>query len=81
MTDGMILALFGLIGTLIVIVTPIIRLNGHITELTVLFRELKDLVKEKTDKLDTRVTKHGDEIDQLRVDVTDHEARIQALEK
>lgn len=81
MTDGLILALFGLIGTLIVIVTPIIRLNGHITELTVLFRELKDLVKEKTDKLDTRVTKHGDEIDQLRVDVTDHEARIQALEK
>ncbi len=81
MTDGLILALFGLIGTLIVIVTPIIRLNGHITELTVLFRELKDLVKEKTDKLDTRITKHGDEIDQLRVDVTDHEARIQALEK
>lgn len=81
MTDGMILALFGLIGTLIVIVTPIIRLNGHITELTVLFRELKDLVKEKTDKLDTRVTTHGNEIDQLRVDVTNHEARIQALEK
>lgn len=81
MMDGLILALFGLIGTLIVIVTPIIRLNGHITELTVLFRELKDLVKEKTDKLDARVTKHGDEIDQLRVDVTDHEARIQALEK
>lgn len=81
MTDGMILALFGLVGTLIVIVTPIIRLNGHITELTVLFRELKDLFKETTGKLDTRVTKHGDEIDQLRVDVTDHEARIQALEK
>ena len=81
MTDGLILALFGLIGTLIVIVTPIIRLNGHITELTVLFRELKDLVKEKTDKLDTRVTTHGKEIDQLRVDVTNHEARIQALEK
>ena len=81
MTDGLILALFGLIGTLIVIVTPIIRLNGHITELTVLFRELKDLVKEKTDKLDTRITTPGDEIDQLRVDVTNHEARIQALEK
>lgn len=81
MTDEMIVAVIGLIGGLIVIIAPIIRLNSHITELTVLFRELKDLVKEKTDTLDTRITNHGNEIDQLRVNVTDHEARIRQLEK
>lgn len=81
MTDEMIVAVIGVIGGLIVIVAPIIRLNSHITELTVLFRELKDLVKEKTDNLDRRVTDHGTEIDQLRIDVTNHEARIKQLEK
>lgn len=81
MTDEMIMALVGLVGALIVIIAPIIRLNGHITELTVLFRELKDLVKEKTDHLDKRVTEHGTEIDQLRIDVTNHEARLKQLEK
>ena len=81
MTDTMIIAGAGFIGTLLVIMAPIVRLNSNITELTVLFRELKDLVKEKTDTLDTRVTNHGNEIDQLRVNVTDHEARIRQLEK
>lgn len=81
MTGEMIVAVIGLIGGLIVIIAPIIRLNSHIAELTVLFRELKDLVNEKTDTLDTRVTNHGNEIDQLRVNVTDHEARIRQLEK
>ena len=47
MTDNMIVAALGFLGALIVVMAPVIRLNGHITELTVLFRELKALVEEK----------------------------------
>lgn len=81
MNDSTIIALVGVIGGLIVIVAPIIRLNGHITELTVLFRELKDLVKEKTDNLDKRVTEHGKEIDDLKLVQTRHEERIRRIEQ
>ena len=81
MEDSMIIALLGLIGALIVVMTPVIRLNGKISELTVLLTELKGLVKEKTDKLDERVTNHGKEIDALKVVQAEHETRIKHLEK
>ena len=81
MTDTTIIALVGFIGGLIVIIAPIIRLNGHITELTVLFRELKDLVQDKTDNLDKRVTEHGKQIDDMKVKQTEHEERIKHLER
>lgn len=81
MTDTMIIAGAGFIGTLLVIMAPIVRLNSNITELTVLFRELKSLVQEKTENLDKRVTKHGEEIDELRLMQTKHEERIKQLEK
>ena len=42
---------------------------------------LEQLVKEKTDKLDERVTKHGQEIDELKNKQTEHEERIKHLEK
>lgn len=81
MTDNMIVALLGFIGALIVVMAPVIRLNGHITELTVLFRELKALVEEKTENLDKRVTEHGRQIDELIVSQAKHEERIKNLEK
>ena len=81
MTDNMIVALLGFIGALIVVMAPVIRLNGSITELTVLFRELKALVEEKTENLDKRVTEHGRQIDELKVTQAKHEERIKALEK
>ena len=81
MSDNMIIAALGFLGALIVVMAPVIRLNGHITELTVLFRELKALVEEKTDSLDKRVTEHGRQIDELKVTQAKHEERIKQLEK
>lgn len=81
MTDNMIVAALGFLGALIVVMAPVIRLNGHITELTVLFRELKALVEEKTDSLDKRVTEHGKQIDELKVTQAKHEERLKQLEK
>ena len=81
MNDSMIVALIGFIGALIVVMTPVIKLNGKISELTVLLAELKGLVKEKTDKLDERVTTHGKEIDEIKLTQAQHETRIQHLEE
>ena len=81
MTDNLIVAALGFIGALIVVMAPVIRLNAHITELTVLFRELKALVEEKTENLDKRVTEHGKQIDGLIVVQAKHEERLKILEK
>lgn len=81
MSDSMIVAVVGFLGGLVALITPIIRLNGNITRLTTVVERLEALVKEKTDKLDERVTKHGQEIDELRIKQTDQEARIKQLER
>jgi len=81
MSDSMIVAVVGFLGGLVALITPIIRLNGNITRLTTVVERLEVLVKEKTDKLDERVTKHGQEIDELRIKQTDQEARIKQLER
>ena len=81
MTDNMIVAALGFLGALIVVMAPVMRLNSHITELTVLFSELKALVTEKTESLDKRVTEHGKQIDDMKVKQTEHEERIKHLER
>ena len=77
MTDKMIIAVLGLIGTLIVVLKPIFDLNTNITELKVSI----DAFKESVDKLDNRITEHGKEIDKLKESVANHEARITNLER
>ena len=81
MTDSMIIATIGFLGGLVALITPIIRLNGNITRLTTVVERLEALVKEKTDKLDERVTKHGQEIDDIRLKQTEHETRLKQLER
>lgn len=81
MTDTMIVASVGFLGGLIVLIAPILKLNSTITKLTVAVEKLEELVKEKTDKLDERVTKHGKEIDDLKLTQTKHEERLKQLEK
>ena len=81
MPDGTIVAAVGLIVGLIAIIKPIIDLNTNITKLTTVVEQLEKLVKDKTDKLDTRVTEHGKEIDSIKVKQAEHETRIQQLEK
>lgn len=81
MNDGIIIGAIGLIGGLIAIVTPIVRLNANITKLTTIVEQLERLVKEKTDELAHRVTEHGKEIDDIRITQSNHEARLKSLEK
>ncbi len=81
MTDNMIIAAIGLLTGLVALITPIIKLNSNITRLTVAVEKLEQLVKEKTDKLDQRVTQHGKEIDEIRLKQTEHDTRIKQLEK
>ena len=77
MTDKVIIAALGVIGALIVVLKPIFDLNTNITELKVSI----DAFKASVDKLDSRITEHGKEIDKLKEQVVDHEARIKNLEK
>ena len=81
MNDSVIVAVVGFLGGLVALIMPIIRLNSNITRLTTVVERLEVLVKEKTDKLDERVTKHGQEIDDIRVKQAEQETRIKLLEK
>lgn len=77
MTDKIIVAVLGLIGTLIVVLKPIFDLNTNITELKVSIDQFRDTVN----KLDSRITEHGKELDRIKEQVAGHEARIKNLEK
>lgn len=81
MSDQMILGALGVITALIAVLTPLIKLNGNIVRLTTVVEKLEQLVKEKTDRLDTRITEHGKELDRLKIDVEGHEIRLKQLEK
>lgn len=72
----MIMAAGGFIVMAIAVIKPLISLNTNITELKMSI----DQFRESVNKLDSRITKHGEEIDNIRVKVTDHEARIKTLE-
>ena len=67
----------GLIGALIIVVKPIISLNTNIAALKSSVDQLKDILSD----LKERVTNHGREIDEIRTELADHEARIRTLEK
>lgn len=81
MNDGMIIAAISFLVGLIAVMSPVIKLNNNITRLTTVVEKLESLVKDKTDKLDQRVTRHGQEIDELKTKTTEHEERIKNLEK
>lgn len=81
MPDGLIVAAVALIAGLIAIIKPIIDLNTNIAKLTTAVTALEGLVKEKTEQLDKRITKHGEEIDDIKVKQAEHETRITHLEK
>lgn len=72
MTDNVIMVILGFIGALLVAIKPILDLNTNITELKVSIDQFRDSVN----KLDSRITEHGKEIDKIKETVVDHEARI-----
>lgn len=77
MTYEILIGALGLIGLLAGVVKPLINLNQNITTLTMSVNQLREILAE----LKERVTVHGEEIDELRLGLADHEARIKALEK
>lgn len=77
MSDKIIVAVLGVIGALIVVLKPIFDLNTNITELKVSIDQFRDTVN----RLDSRITEHGKEIDRIKEQVIDHEARIKNLER
>lgn len=77
MTYEILIGALGLIGLLAGVVKPLINLNQNITTLTMSVNQLKDILSE----LKERVTTHGREIDEMREELADHEARIRTLEK
>lgn len=66
-----------LIGMLAGVVKPIITLNNNITALKASVDSLKEIIAELKD----RITFHGKEIDEMKVSLADHEARLRTLEK
>ena len=77
MTYEILVGALGLIGALIIVVKPIISLNTNISALKSSVDQLKDILSD----LKERVTNHGREIDEIRTELADHEARIRTLEK
>lgn len=77
MTYEILIGALGLIGALIIVIKPIISLNSNITAL----RASVDSLKEVLNDLKDRVTNHGKEIDEIKTELSDHEARIRLLEK
>lgn len=77
MTYEILIGALGLIGLLAGVVKPLITLNQNITTLTLSVDQLRCVLSE----LKERVTTHGKEIDEMQIELADHEARIRALEK
>lgn len=77
MTYEILIGALALVGMLAGVVSPIIKLNNNITELRASVDSLKEIIQELKD----RITSHGREIDDMKVSLADHEARLRQLEK
>lgn len=77
MTYELIVAALTLVALVAGVVKPLFDLNRNITILTTSVNQLKDVL----DELKTRVNNHGKEIDNINIELADHEARIKVLEK
>ena len=81
MNDTMMIALLGAIGSLVAILTPIIKVTSSITEIKAILTRFEKEYKDSHAKLEHRVDLHGEEIDELKDITTKHEVRIENLEK
>lgn len=77
MTYEILIGALALVGMLAGVVSPIIKLNNNITQLRASVDSLKEIIQELKD----RITSHGREIDDMKVELADHEARLRQLEK
>jgi chromosome segregation ATPase len=65
------------IGMIAGVIKPIITLNNNITALTASVDSLKEIISELKDRL----ASHGKQIDDIQIQLADHEARLRTLEK
>lgn len=77
MNYEILIGLLAFVITMIGVVSPIIKLNNNITELKASVDSLKDIIAE----LKERISSHGHEIDDMKVMLANHEARLKALER
>ncbi len=76
MTNTLIVEALGFIIALIAIVGPIVRLNTNLAQLNATLQAMADDIAAHN----KRITKHGEQIDDLNVTVSEHKARIKVLE-
>lgn len=81
MTWEMTVELVGFIVAMIAICAPIVKLNMNISRLNTTIEILSKDTQEKHSNLDKRVSKHGDQIDELEKVTVNHEVRITNIEK
>lgn len=77
MTYEILIGALGFIAAIAVVIKPLVNLNSNITALTLSVNQLKEILNE----LKSRVSDHGKEIDGMKEQLVDHEARIKVLEK
>lgn len=70
MNDQTIMVVFGFLATIIVVITPIIKLNATIAKLTTLLENLEKTTEANHEQLLERVKTHGKEIDDINNRVT-----------
>lgn len=81
MNDTNIMLIIGFIASMIAIITPIIKLNTNISQLNTTMKMFQETTEREHATLDKRVSKHGDQIDELEKTTAGHEIRISAVEK
>lgn len=84
MTDGLLIAGFGFIATLIAVISPVLKLNASIVKLNV---KLDHMIENDAVR-DRRITKHGEEIESMierqrsnEKILANHDYRISNIEK
>lgn len=80
MNDTTIMLMVGFIASLIAIITPIIKLNTNISQLNTTLRMFQEATEKEHTSIDKRISKHGDQIDELEKTTANHEVRITAVE-
>ena len=80
MNDTTIMLMLGFIASLIAIITPIIKLNTNISQLNTTLKMFQETTEKEHDSIDKRITKHGEQIDELEKTTAGHEIRITAVE-
>ncbi len=81
MSDTIIVEIVGFVVAMIAVVTPIVKLNVNIAKLNATLVLMESNFREKYETHDQRITKHGEQIDELEKTVVNHDTRIHALEK